>query len=97
MTGLHQVTKKDGTIIECCATTKEIAKMLGRTTEAVTRAATQGYALRGEYSVEKVDITLAKNRDAMLLIQYDIERKRILKLGNSKSPGKHPGTRITKE
>lgn len=77
--GLYQVTDRDGTIIESCATIKEITDMLGKTEAAISSAATQGYLIAGKYNVEMVDVQLSKRRDAVLLVEYDRARKKILR------------------
>lgn len=77
--GLYQVTDRDGTIIEPCATIKEIAEMLGKTEAAISCAATQGYLIARRYSVEMVDSQLSKRRDADLLAEYDRVRKKLLR------------------
>lgn len=77
--GLYQVADRQGTIIEPCASMKEIAEMLGKSEAAISYAATQGYLIAGKYDVEMIDVQLAKRKDAALLAEYDRVRKKILR------------------
>lgn len=87
---IYDVFTKDGTPVLLSVTVKDIREELGCAREQVYNAVNYGYAMRGKYVVKLVDKTLAKSKDAGLLIEFDVITRALLKAGRRKD-----GTRRT--
>lgn len=84
MKKLYQITDLEGNIVEPSVLVEDICRMYGKKPHQVRAAIAGVYALDGKYLVEAVDTQISKIKDMKLLIDWDLERKEILKRGRRK-------------
>lgn len=79
MKKLYQITDLEGHVVEPSALLEDICRMYKKKPHQVRAAIAGVYALDGKYLVEAVDTQISKIKDMKLLIDWDLERKEILK------------------
>lgn len=84
MKKLYQITDLEGNIVEPSVLVEDICRMYEKKPHQVRAAIAEVYALDGKYLVEAVDTQISKIKDMKLLIDWDLERKEILKRGGRK-------------
>lgn len=84
MKKLYQITDLEGNIVESSTSVEDICKKYGKKPHQVRAAIAGVYALDGKYLIEAVDTPISKIKDMKLLIDWDLERKEILKRGRRK-------------
>lgn len=80
---LYQITDLDGNILVEAATTPEVADFVGKSQAAIRAAVAGGGYTAKKYMVEPIDHVLSPTLDIRLLLDWDITRKEILKIGKN--------------